>query len=268
MSQNADCFEGSLMIVAIDGPAGSGKSSVAKRVARALGFAYLDTGAMYRAVAWRAVEEGLDLSDPLCPASVERIRQIAQHERVTFGFTAGEPLPSQVFINDKDVTQQIRTPVCDRAVSPVSADAGVREALTQQQRDFGREHNTVMEGRDIGTVVFPAAECKVFLTASPQERALRRARQNAEREGRQAATPQEVEAIHADILRRDAYDSSREVAPLAAAADSWELDTTGMSIEQVVEAIVGRVEAVGAGAGALPAAATTAAAQPPEVTRP
>ena len=226
------------MIIAIDGPAGSGKSTVAKLVAGELGFAYLDTGAMYRSVAWRALEEGLNLTDPLCVASVNRIRQIAQAEPISFGYTQGEPLPSKVFINGRDVTTQIRTPECDKAVSPVSADPEVRQALTQQQQDFGREHDTVMEGRDIGTVVFPEAELKVFLIATAKERARRRALQNAQKEGRQQADDDEIELILADILRRDAYDSSREAAPLAAASDSWELDTTDMTIEQVVAAIV------------------------------
>jgi cytidylate kinase len=228
------------MIIAIDGPAGSGKSTVAKLVARKLGFAYLDTGAMYRAVAWRALAERLDLTEPLCAPSVERIRAIARTEPIRFGFTAGDPLPSQVFINNEDVTRQIRTPQADRAVSPVSADAGVRAALTEQQRAFGREHNTVMEGRDIGTVVFPGAELKVFLTASAEERARRRAQQNAEKEGRVAASVEETAAILKDILRRDACDSSRELAPLVAAPDSWELDTTGMTVGEVVSAIAAK----------------------------
>jgi cytidylate kinase len=232
------------MIVAIDGPAGSGKSTVAKLVAQRLGFAYLDTGAMYRAVAWRALNEGLDLSEPLAEASVRRIREIAATAPISFGFTPGEPLPSTVAIDGEDVTRQIRTPDVDKAVSPVSADAGVREALTGQQRRIGAERDTVMEGRDIGTVVFPNAERKVFLTASAEERARRRALQNAAKAGRATASDQEVATIHADILRRDAYDSSREVAPLKAAADSWELDSTEIGIDNVVAAIVGYVDDV------------------------
>jgi cytidylate kinase len=225
------------MILAIDGPAGSGKSTVAKLVARELGFSYLDTGAMYRSVAWCALAEGLDLSEPLSAASLARIREIARSEPVTFAFTPGDPLPSQVLIGGENVTRQIRMPETDRAVSPVSADPQVREALTEQQRLFGREHDTVMEGRDIGTVVFPDAELKVFLTASAAARARRRAQQNA------AASETEVAAILADLIRRDAYDSSRKVAPLAAAPDSWELDTTGMTIDEVVAAIVAQAEA-------------------------
>jgi len=226
------------MIVAIDGPAGSGKSTIARLVACELGFSYLDTGAMYRAVAWRALEEQLDLSSPLPDESVVRIREIAQTERIDFGFAEGEPLPSKVFIDGKDVTEQIRTPECDRAVSPVSADPGVREALVQQQKDFGFIHNAVLEGRDIGTVVFPDAECKIFLTASSLERARRRALQNAVKAGRDTATDEEVQAIHNDILRRDEYDSTREVSPLTPAPDSFMLDSTDMTIEEVVTVIV------------------------------
>jgi cytidylate kinase len=226
------------MIIAIDGPAGSGKSTVAKQLARELGFAYLDTGAMYRSVAWHALAENLDLSDPLSESTIARIRKIAQTEPITFGFVEGEPLPSEVFINGDDVTRQIRLPETDKAVSPVSADAGVREALTEQQRVFGREHDTVMEGRDIGTVVFPNAELKVFLTASTEERARRRAYQNAEKVGREAPTSEEYEAVLKDIKRRDDYDSSREVAPLKPAPGSIELDSTGMSIDEVVTKLV------------------------------
>jgi cytidylate kinase len=149
-------------------------------------------------------------------------------------------LPSTVLIDGKDVTAQIRTPECDKAVSPVSADPGVRDALTEQQRSFGYSHNTVMEGRDIGTVVFPDADCKVFLTASAKERAHRRALQNAVKAGRKSASADELAAVYIDILRRDNYDSSREVAPLVAATDAWELDTTNMTIDEVVAAIAER----------------------------
>jgi cytidylate kinase len=229
------------MIIAIDGPAGSGKSTVARLLASELGFAYLDTGAMYRAVAWRALEERVDLKEPLRAESIVRIREIAGTESIDFGFSQGDPLPLRVLIDGRDVTAQIRTPEADKAVSPVSADPGVRAALTGQQQAFGQCHDTVMEGRDIGTVVFPGAELKVFLTASAEERARRRAGQNAEKAGRDVASAEEVALILDDILRRDAYDSSREVAPLVSAPDSWELDTTGMAINEVVAAIVARV---------------------------
>jgi len=232
------------MIIAIDGPAGSGKSTIAKLVARELGFAYLDTGAMYRAVAWRACEEGYDLASPKYAAIIH----IAQTEPITFGFEPGEPVPSQVFINGIEVTLAIRTPEIDKAVSPVSANPAVREALTEQQRVFGQAHDTVMEGRDIGTVVFPGAELKVFLTATPEERARRRARQNREKadaastQGEQFNGETDEAAVLADILRRDTYDSSRAVAPLTAAEDAVTLDSTDLTIEQVVAHIVALVQ--------------------------
>jgi len=228
------------MIIAIDGPAGSGKSSVAKQVAQQLGFAYLDTGAMYRAVAWQALQEGLDLSDPLPLATQERITAIAASQPIEFAYLPGEPLPSQVMIGGVDVTSQIRTPATDVAVSPVSAHAGVRQALTQQQRVIGASRDTVMEGRDIGTVVFPDAQLKVFLTATPAERAHRRYCQNrakAHQCGQEYTGPSKAQIL-ADIQRRDAYDSPRAAAPLKPAADSVELDTTNMDIAAVVAQIV------------------------------
>lgn len=215
------------MIIAIDGPAGSGKSTVAKQVAKMLGFHYLDTGAMYRSVAWLALERGVSLED------AEAVAQLAREEAVVFSHEPGNPLPSGVQIAGCDVTLQIRTPRIDKAVSPVSAIPAVREALTQQQRAIAAAENIVMEGRDIGTVVFPNAELKVFLTASAEERARRRALQNEQR----GFGETDQAAILADIIRRDQADSTRSVAPLRAAEDAVELDTTGMSIDEVCEAI-------------------------------
>ena len=232
------------MIIAIDGPAGSGKSTVAKQAAQKLGFAYLDTGAMYRSVAWRALEEKLDLSVPLPEASIQRIRWIAAHEPISFGYLPGEPVPSEVLIDGKDVTSQIRTPATDVAVSPVSADPGVRSALTEQQRVIGHASDTVMEGRDIGTVVFPDAELKIFLTATAEERARRRYLQNVQK-ARLAGCRYDglsEAAILTDIKRRDTADSTRAAAPLVAADDSVLLDSTDLSIEQVVQRIVALTE--------------------------
>jgi cytidylate kinase len=201
-----------------------------------MGFAYLDTGAMYRAVAWRALEENIDLSDPLSQHSIDQIVALATNEPVEFGYEKGEALPSRVFINGREVTNQIRLAETDRVVSAVSALPGVRLALTEQQRRFGESNDTVMEGRDIGTVVFPSAELKVFLTASAEERAQRRTIQNAARQGKNF-DESEYERILADILRRDEYDSTREISPLAVAIDSILLDTTDLSIEKVVSRI-------------------------------
>ena len=215
------------MIIAIDGPAGSGKSTVAKKVAKLLGFHYLDTGAMYRSVAWLALERGVALDDA---AGVARL---AADNPVVFAHEDGNPLASGVAIDGRDVTVEIRTPRIDKSVSAVSAIPAVRAALTEQQRAIAASDDIVMEGRDIGTVVFPNAEVKVFLTASAEERARRRALQNAER----GFGETDAAVILADIVARDAADSSRDVAPLVAAEDAVNLDTTGMSIDEVCEAI-------------------------------
>jgi cytidylate kinase len=215
------------MIIAIDGPAGSGKSTVATLVARAMGFHYLDTGAMYRAVAWRALTQGVS------PADETAVATIARENEITFAHEPGEPLPSRVFIAGEDVTAAIRTPEVDAAVSAASRHASVREAMVAQQRTLGEHEDIVVEGRDIGTVVFPAAELKVFLTASAEERARRRTEQQIA-EGHTV----DAHAVHDAIVRRDEADSSREIAPLVAAGDAIVVDTTGMTIEQVVDAIV------------------------------
>ena len=215
------------MIIAIDGPAGSGKSTVAKEVAKMLGFHYLDTGAMYRSIAWLALERGISLDED------EAVADLARTETVVFSHEEGNPLPSGVAIAGHDITLEIRTPRIDKAVSPVSAIPAVREALTQQQRAIAASENIVMEGRDIGTVVFPRAELKVFLTASAEERARRRALQNAQR----GFGETDEAAILADIIRRDEADSTRAVAPLRPAEDAAMLDTTGMGIDEVCAAI-------------------------------
>lgn len=215
------------MIIAIDGPAGSGKSTVAKKVAKLLGFHYLDTGAMYRSVAWLALERDVALDDAAGVAA------LAAENPIVFAHEDGNPLPSGVSIAGCDVTVDIRTPRIDKSVSAVSAIPAVREALTNQQRAIAASDDIVMEGRDIGTVVFPNAEVKVFLTASAEERARRRALQNAER----GFGETDADVILADIIARDKADSTRDVAPLVAAEDAVNLDTTGMTIDEVCEAI-------------------------------
>jgi cytidylate kinase len=219
------------MIIAIDGPAASGKSTVAKALASRLGFQYLDTGAMYRAVAFRALSKQVDLTDE--PA----VAAIAATAEVTFAHEQGSALPTRVSIAGEDVTTAIRTPAVDSAVSPVSAMPSVREALVAQQRRIGAEGDIVVEGRDIGTVVFPHAEVKVFLTASSEERARRRTVDMVDR-GHDLA----VEWVQSDLERRDAADSTREASPLAPADDAIRLDTTGMSIDDVVAAITALAE--------------------------
>ena len=217
------------MIIAIDGPAGSGKSTVAKQVARLLGFHYLDTGAMYRCVAWYALKAGVALDD------VDGLARIACEKPIAFAHEQGNPIAVGVSIDDLDCTREIRTPEVDGAVSTVAAIPAVREALVAQQRAIAAGDDIVMEGRDIGTVVFPHAELKVFLTASPAERARRRALQNRQRGYGQT----DPDILLAELNARDEADSTREVAPLAAADDAVELDTTGMSIDEVCAAIAG-----------------------------
>ncbi|HIS39625.1 MAG TPA: (d)CMP kinase [Candidatus Aphodovivens avistercoris] len=217
------------MIVAIDGPSGAGKSTVAKAVARELGFSCLDTGAMYRAVAWRAVQDGVPFDDD------EALGAIARTQEIAFTHQPGEPLPSGVSIGGADVTAAIRTAEIDRAVSPVSAAPSVRAALLDQQRRIGRAGDYVVEGRDIGTTVFPEAEVKVFLTASDEERAHRRVRQNVDR----GIGSIDYDEVLADLRARDERDSSRAASPLRPADDAVMLDSTGRFIEDIIDEICG-----------------------------
>lgn len=215
------------MIVAIDGPSGAGKSTVAKAVAKELGFSCLDTGAMYRAIAWQALQNGVALDDE--PA----LGEIARTYDIAFGHVEGDPVPRRVFIGDDEVTDAIRTAEIDRAVSPVSAAPAVREALLDQQRRIGNAGDYVVEGRDIGTVVFPDAAVKVFLTASDEERAHRRVRQNVDR----GIGSIDYDEVLADLRRRDEADSSRATAPLRPADDAVHIDSTSHYIEEVIDQI-------------------------------
>ena len=215
------------MIIAIDGPSGAGKSTVAKAVAAKLGFSCLDTGAMYRSVAWRACQDGVALDDDAA------LGQIARGFDIEFRHAAGDPAPKGVLIGGVEVTQAIRTAEIDRAVSPVSAAPSVRAALVDQQRRIGNAGDYVVEGRDIGTTVFPSAEVKVFLTASFEERARRRVAQNVER----GVGSTDYAEVLADLRRRDDADSSRATSPLAPAADAVMLDSTSFTQDEVVERI-------------------------------
>ncbi len=221
------------MIIAIDGPSGAGKSTVAKAVAKELGFSCLDTGAMYRAVAWRALKEGVALDDS------DALGALARNHEISFGHTEGDPVPRRVFSDDVEITDSIRTAEIDRSVSKVSSVPAVRQALVEQQRRIGSEGNFVIEGRDIGTEVFPGAEVKVFLTASAEERAHRRVRQNADR----GVGSINYEEVLADIIRRDELDSSRETAPLRPAEDAVPVDSSSMRIEEVIGSICGLARA-------------------------
>ncbi|MCE5203217.1 MAG: (d)CMP kinase [Coriobacteriales bacterium] len=221
------------MIVAIDGPAASGKSTVARRVAQRLGFRYLDTGAMYRAIGVETLHRGVALDD------VEGIIAVARSCRVTFDHLPGEAVYTAVRINGRDVTADIRTPEADLAVSPVSQIAEVRELMVAEQRRLASEADTVVEGRDIGTVVFPDAPVKVYLTATASERARRRLGDRVA-----AGHGSEIAAVAADIERRDRADAEREVSPLRPAEDALVIDTTEMSPDEVVDTIISLVRAV------------------------
>lgn len=215
------------MIIAIDGPAGAGKSTIASGVATRLGFACLDTGAMYRAIAYRALQNGIATDD------AEGLSRIAENEKIEFRYDDDSPAPSAVIISGEDVTDKIRTPEMDMGASDVSAIPSVRKALVEQQRRIGREADYVVEGRDIGSVVFPDAEVKIFLTADPKERALRRCKQNMLRKSGST----EFDVIYADILKRDYNDSHRADSPLVCAEDAIELDTTDMTLDEVITEI-------------------------------
>lgn len=224
------------MIVAIDGPSGAGKSTVAKAVAKKLGFSCLDTGAMYRSVAWLAVQKGVALDDDAA------LGELAGACRIEFAHEEGDPIPKGVFVDGNDVTAAIRTADIDRAVSPVSAAPSVREAMVGQQRRIGEAGDYVIEGRDIGTTVFPGAEVKVFLTASDEERAHRRVRQNVDR----GIGSIDYDEVLEDLKRRDEHDSSRSTSPLRPADDAVRLDSTGLYIEDVIDEICAMAQRKGA----------------------
>lgn len=220
------------MIVAIDGPSGAGKSSVAKACAKKLGFSCLDTGAMYRAIAWLALERGIALDDDAA------LGELARSCDIRFGHEAGEPIPKAISIDGADVTEAIRTARIDKAVSPVSAAPQVREAMVELQRRAGERGDYVVEGRDIGTVVFPDAQVKVFLTASAEERAHRRVRQNADR----GVGSIDYDEVLRDIVCRDEYDSNRAESPLRPAPDAVTIDSTGEYIEDIIARICGMAD--------------------------
>lgn len=220
------------MIVAIDGPSGAGKSTIAKIVAKTVGFSCLDTGAMFRSIAVLALEKGISLDDDAA------LGALATENEIAFTFDDNEERTQHVFIAGKEVTSAIRTAEVDKAVSPVSAAPSVRAALLEQQRRIGNAGNYVVEGRDIGTTVFPQAEVKIFLTASAEERARRRVSQNEAR----GIGSVDYEEVLADIIRRDQADSTRAVSPLRQAEDAYLLDSSDLTIDQVVEAICSRIK--------------------------
>jgi cytidylate kinase len=219
------------LIVAIDGPSGAGKSTVAKRVAKQLGYLYIDTGAMYRAVGLKVLRSNVPLDD------FQQIRALARNARIEL---KGSDENYQVFLDGEEVTRDIRDEAVSQAASKVSAVSEVRRILVEAQQKMGEAGSVVMEGRDIGTKVFPNAELKVFLDASENTRADRRFRENQHR-GVQMSLGETL----ADIKERDDRDSRRADSPLVRANDAFYLDTSDKSIEEVVEVILRWVEEIG-----------------------
>jgi cytidylate kinase len=210
------------LIIAIDGPSGAGKGTVAREVASRLNYRHIDTGAMYRAVAWKALHEQIALIDEDAIAALARRVSIETGDGV-------------VRVDGIDVAAAIRTPQIDAASAAVSRQPRVRERLIAQQREMGREGGVVMEGRDIGTVVFPNADVKVFLDASPEERARRRAQDPAHTAGRTGSALQEVAMA---LEERDRSDRTRTASPLVRADDAVDIDTTGVPIQSVIERVL------------------------------
>jgi cytidylate kinase len=214
------------MIVAIDGPSGAGKGTVARTVAERLGYRHVDTGAMYRAVAWRALQDHLSLDDEAAVSALAVRAALGQQD-------------GRITIDGHDVTRAIRTPEMDRAAASVAKLPAVRRVLVQRQQALGADGNVVMEGRDIGSVVFPDAPVKIYLDASPAERARRRATDTAHTGGSHS----NIATVEHDLLTRDQTDSTRAVAPLTLAPGAIYIDTTMMPIDSVVNQVLALVRA-------------------------
>ena len=214
------------LIVAIDGPSGAGKGTVARAVAARLGYRHVDTGAMYRAVAWRALHDGVAVTDEAAVAAIG--------ERATFDLEHG-----RIAIDGHDVAAAIRTPEIDTAAAAVARHPAVRRVLVARQRALGEHGGVVMEGRDIGTVVFPDADLKIYLDASPEERARRRATDPAHAASKSTILTEVATAL----AERDRSDSTRAASPLAVAADAVVIDTTGVEIADVIDRVTALVNA-------------------------
>ena len=217
------------MNIAIDGPASAGKSTIAKKVAEQLGYIYLDTGAMYRTLTYAALSSEVDLQDE------EALHTLLKGIRITFSTAENEM--QRVFLNDEDVTDSIRSEEVTQNVSLVSSFAKVREEMVARQKSIARSGGVVMDGRDIGTVVLPDAEVKIFMTATAEERALRRYKENIAK-----GMTTSLEELTEDMKRRDHLDSTRSVSPLKKAEDAIVLDSTHLEIDEVVKQILGIIE--------------------------
>lgn len=210
--------------IAIDGPAGAGKSTVSRVVAKEIGFLYVDTGALYRAVAYSVLQNKIE------PTDSKAVCALLPHMEVRLGYEDGE---QQVYLNKENVTDMLRTPRVSAAASAVSSFGPVREFLFSQQKDIARENNIIMDGRDIGTVVLPNAQVKIYLTATAEERAGRRFD-----ELRQKGENIAFDTVLADIRKRDENDMNRKVSPLRQAPDAIVVDTSQMDFMQSVQAIL------------------------------
>ena len=217
------------MNIAIDGPASAGKSTIAKKVAEQLGYIYLDTGAMYRTLTYAALSNEVDLQDE------EALHTLLKGIRITFSTAENEM--QRVFLNDEDVTDSIRSEEVTQNVSLVSSFAKVREEMVARQKSIARSGGVVMDGRDIGTVVLPDAEVKIFMTATAEKRALRRYKENIAK-----GMTTSLEELTEDMKRRDHLDSTRSVSPLKKAEDAIVLDSTHLEIDEVVKQILGIIE--------------------------